>query len=100
MVTLMFYIFFSVRSEAGSGYTSNSKAAQRMAARRRQAPINTQCFQIQNCFDPAQEKGTDWMVKLKKVLVQRISNFGPVFHVHIDKNAMNGTCYIKCGSCK
>ena len=71
-----------------------------MAARKRAAaPINTQCFQIQNCFDPAQESGTAWQAKLKKVLIQRVNNFGPLFHVHIDANAMNGTCYIKCGSC-
>jgi len=88
----------SVVSAAGSGYTSNSKAAQRMAARRKAAPINTQCFQMQNVFDPNAESGTAWIEKLKGTVIQRISNYGPVCHVHVDKNAMNGTVYVKCGS--
>merc|ERR1712113_648961 len=62
----------SVVSAAGSGYTSNSKAAQRMAARRRQAPINTQCFQMQNVFDPNQESGTIWIDSLKREIAQRV----------------------------
>ena len=93
-------MIFSVVSAAGSGYTSNSKAAQRMAARRKAAPINTQCFQMQNVFDPNAESGTAWIEKLKRTVIQRISNYGPVCHVHVDKNAMNGTVYVKCGSCK
>ena len=71
-----------------------------MAARRKAAPINTQCFQMQNVFDPNAESGTAWIEKLKRTVIQRISNYGPVCHVHVDKNAMNGTVYVKCGSCK
>jgi len=71
-----------------------------MAARRRQAPINTQCFQMQNVFDPNQESGGNWIENLKREIAERVRVYGPVFHIHVDKNAMNGTCYVKCGSCK
>ena len=86
-------------SAAGSGY-GNSKAAQRLAARRRAAPINTQCFQISNAFDPNNEKGTNWTEKVKKEIVQRVANFGDVVHVHVDKNSLNGQAYVKCASGK
>ena len=86
-------------SAAGSGY-GNSKAAQRLAARRRAAPINTQCFQISNAFDVNIEKGAAWPDKVKKDIIQRVSNFGDVVHVHVDKNSLNGQAYVKCGSGK
>jgi len=82
-------------STAGSGY-GNSKAAQRLMARRQAAPISTQCFQIVNAFD-VNEKGK-WPDKVKKDVIQRVSNFGDVYHVHVDQNSLAGNVFVKVAS--
>lgn len=84
-------------STAGSGY-GNSKAAQRLIARRQAAPISTQCFQIVNAFD-VNEKGK-WQDKVRKDVIQRVSNFGDVYHVHVDQNSLAGNVFVKVASGK
>ena len=68
-----------------------------MMARRQAAPISTQCFQIANAFDVNSEKGK-WPEKVRKEVIQRVSNFGDVYHVHVDQNSLAGNVFVKVAS--
>jgi len=63
-----------------------------------QPPVATNCFQLQNMFDPSKESGDGWDAEIRDDVIEECSRHGDVHHVHVDKNAKNGVVYVKCAN--
>lgn len=50
-------------------------------------PIPTPCVLIKNMFSAAEESGENWDIEIGEDVKEECSKYGPVVHVHVDKNS-------------
>ncbi|XP_030021440.1 RNA-binding protein 39 isoform X2 [Manduca sexta] len=59
-------------------------------------PIATQCFMLNNMFDPASETNPSWDVEIRDDVISECNKHGGVLHVYVDKASPQGNVYCKC----
>lgn len=61
-------------------------------------PLPTPCLMIGNMFDPNKEKEEDWHLDIQDDVLDELSKFGSIVHIHVDKNSPQGNVYVKCAT--
>lgn len=61
-------------------------------------PLPTPCLMICNMFDPTKEKDEDWHLDIQDDVLDELSKFGSIVHIHVDKNSQQGSVYVKCAT--
>ncbi|XP_028176835.1 RNA-binding protein 39 [Ostrinia nubilalis] len=59
-------------------------------------PIATQCFMLNNMFDPATETNPSWDIEIRDDVISECNKHGGVLHVYVDKASPQGNVYCKC----
>ncbi|KAM3959043.1 RNA-binding protein 39-like protein Caper isoform 2-T2 [Aphomia sociella] len=59
-------------------------------------PIATQCFMLNNMFDPAGETNPNWDIEIRDDVISECNKHGGVLHVYVDKASPQGNVYCKC----
>ncbi|XP_047041916.1 RNA-binding protein 39 [Helicoverpa zea] len=59
-------------------------------------PIATQCFMLNNMFDPASETNPTWDIEIRDDVISECNKHGGVLHVYVDKASPQGNVYCKC----
>ncbi|CAH2066561.1 unnamed protein product, partial [Iphiclides podalirius] len=59
-------------------------------------PIATQCFMLNNMFDPASETNPNWDIEIRDDVISECNKHGGVLHVYVDKASPQGNVYCKC----
>ncbi|CAK1549828.1 unnamed protein product [Leptosia nina] len=59
-------------------------------------PIATQCFMLNNMFDPATETNPNWDIEIRDDVISECNKHGGVLHVYVDKASPQGNVYCKC----
>ncbi|KAL4704050.1 hypothetical protein ACJJTC_001972 [Scirpophaga incertulas] len=59
-------------------------------------PIATQCFMLNNMFDPATETNPNWDIEIRDDVIGECNKHGGVLHVYVDKASPQGNVYCKC----
>ncbi|KAL0849115.1 hypothetical protein ABMA28_013468 [Loxostege sticticalis] len=59
-------------------------------------PIATQCFMLNNMFDPATESNPNWDIEIRDDVISECNKHGGVLHVYVDKASPQGNVYCKC----
>ncbi|VVC92279.1 unnamed protein product, partial [Leptidea sinapis] len=59
-------------------------------------PIATQCFMLNNMFDPASETNPHWDIEIRDDVISECNKHGGVLHVYVDKASPQGNVYCKC----
>ncbi|XP_041988172.1 RNA-binding protein 39 isoform X2 [Aricia agestis] len=59
-------------------------------------PIATQCFMLNNMFDPATESNPSWDIEIRDDVISECNKHGGVLHVYVDKASPQGNVYCKC----
>ncbi|CAH2243124.1 RNA-binding protein 39 isoform X2 [Pararge aegeria] len=59
-------------------------------------PIATQCFMLNNMFDPASESNPSWDIEIRDDVISECNKHGGVLHVYVDKASPQGNVYCKC----
>ncbi|CAH0404748.1 unnamed protein product [Chilo suppressalis] len=59
-------------------------------------PIATQCFMLNNMFDPANESNPNWDIEIRDDVISECNKHGGVLHVYVDKASPQGNVYCKC----
>ncbi|CAG4968086.1 unnamed protein product [Colias eurytheme] len=77
----------SVLMGAGSTLTAQPQVA---------PPIATQCFMLNNMFDPATETNPSWDIEIRDDVIGECNKHGGVLHVYVDKASPQGNVYCKC----
>lgn len=55
----------------------------------------TECLLIRNMFDPRKETEEDWDLDVRDEFIEEGSKFGPLVHVFVDKENLEGFVYAK-----
>ncbi|XP_074597310.1 RNA-binding protein 39-like protein Caper [Brevipalpus obovatus] len=58
-------------------------------------PIATQCFMLNNMFDPNSETDPKWDEEIRNDVIEECSKHGGALHVFVDKHSQ-GNVYVKC----
>ncbi|XP_049868676.1 RNA-binding protein 39 [Pectinophora gossypiella] len=59
-------------------------------------PIATQCFMLNNMFDPSSETNPNWDIEIRDDVISECNKHGGVLHVYVDKASPQGNVYCKC----
>ncbi|XP_063358549.1 RNA-binding protein 39 [Cydia amplana] len=59
-------------------------------------PIATQCFMLNNMFDPSGESNPNWDIEIRDDVISECNKHGGVLHVYVDKASPQGNVYCKC----
>ncbi|KOB78417.1 putative RNA-binding region-containing protein [Operophtera brumata] len=59
-------------------------------------PIATQCFMLNNMFDPTTESNPSWDIEIRDDVISECNKHGGVLHVYVDKASPQGNVYCKC----
>lgn len=57
--------------------------------------LETQCFMLNNMFDPYGENSTDWEEEIRNDVLDECRKHGGVLHVYVDRESQ-GNVYVKC----
>lgn len=61
-------------------------------------PLPTPCLMISNMFDPTREKDHDWHLDIQDDVLDELSKFGGIIHIHVDQTSVQGNVYVKCST--
>jgi len=59
-------------------------------------PIATQCFMLNNMFEPTAELNPSWDTEIRDDVIEECNKHGGVLHVYVDKASPQGNVYVKC----
>lgn len=59
-------------------------------------PIATQCFMLNNMFDPTSETIPTWDSEIRDDVIEECNKHGGVLHVYVDRASPQGNVYVKC----
>ncbi|CAB4009583.1 RNA-binding 39-like isoform X4 [Paramuricea clavata] len=51
-------------------------------------PLPTPCLMISNMFDPTKEKDHDWHLDIQDDVLDELSKFGGIIHIHVDQTSV------------
>lgn len=77
-------------AQSVSGVTTNAQVQS-------SSMMATQCFMLNNMFDPYGENSEDWEEEIKNDVLDECRKHGGVLHVHVDRQSQ-GNVYVKCPS--
>ncbi|EDO33926.1 predicted protein [Nematostella vectensis] len=60
--------------------------------------LPTPCFMLTNMFDPTKERDAGWDLDIRDDVLEECNKFGPIVHIHVDKNSPQGIVYVKCAT--
>lgn len=61
-----------------------------------QAQQQSSCVVVSNMFDPSKENEPGWDDDIKNDVLEEVSKFGAVVHIHVDSTDPEGRVYTKC----
>lgn len=60
--------------------------------------VATQCFVLNNMFDPATESEPDWPSDIADDVISECVKHGGCVHIYVDKESREGNVYAKCST--